>query len=186
MAGGTPDFNKPTEQEKASAEVSAKAYNELVAGKPLEMAYIKDVLADPAQRTALAQGQVNADVMQKAAGSGVDPTRSLAVQSPVSMAPVLGKAQGNAATDVRLQRLAGTTGIIKMGLGQASNAMTGMEGLAKSSVDRSINDAQADYQTDTAMGNALMSGATTLGYLGLKGMSSPKTPAKPTITTMKA
>ena len=46
--GGGSDPVAPTEQQKAAAEVQAKSYNEMVAGKPLEMAYIKDITADPA------------------------------------------------------------------------------------------------------------------------------------------
>ena len=173
--GGQPDLNAATEQQKAAAEVQAKSFNELVSGKPLEMAYIKDITADPASRTALVQGQTNADVMQKAGAMRLNPNQGLAGQSAVPVASVLSKAETNAGTNVNLQRLAGTMGLVKMGTGQASTAMTGMEGLAKQSTDKAINDAETSYQVHTATGNAIASGLSAAAYAGVKGLSTPTT-----------
>ncbi len=172
--GGQPDLNAPTEQQKTAAEVQAKSFNEMVAGKPLEMAYIKDITADPASRTALVQGQTNADVMQKMS-TKLNPNQGLAGQSAAPVATVLSKAETNAGTNVNLQRLAGTMGIVKMGTGQASTAMTGMEGLAKQSTDKAINDAETSYQVHTATGNAIASGLSAAAYAGAKGLSTPST-----------
>ena len=173
--GSGVDPNAPTEQQKAAAEVQAKSYNEMVAGKPLEMAYIKDITADPAARTAIVQGQTNADVMQKMSTARVNPNQGLAGQSAAPVATVLGKAETNAGTNVNLQRLAGTMGLVKMGTGQASTAMTGIEGLAKQSTDKAINDAQTSYQVNTATGNAIASGLSAAAYGANKYFNAPKT-----------
>lgn len=177
--GGAPDVNEPTEDQKASAEVQAKAFNELVAGKPLEMAYIKDITAPVEGRTATIQGQVNADVMQKMGPAKVNPNKGLAGQSAVPATQVLSKAERNAATDANLQRIAGGMGIVQMGNGQASKAVTGMEGMARDSVNRAISDAEIQTQTQTNQANSIGSGLAMAAYGANKLYQMPSSPSVP-------
>lgn len=188
------DYNKPTPQEGALAEVATNYWNKKIAdGVPMENAQIKDVTgleslstggyanaagtkATPeemksaaldrnAARTEVVKGQANADVMQGMGPPVLNPTQAgVSYGKPARMAA---KIEGDIDKDMLAQQAATTMGIVESAAGGEQAANTSLQGMASDAVDRNINAGEASYNNNASTKKSIMTlaGMGTQAYL---------------------
>lgn len=173
MCGGGPDpedFNKPTEAEKAQAEVAANQFNEYLKGKaiqgtfdeqgrPTAGSYLEDIYRDPALTAKATQGEAAVDLAQmtpavsnpNAVNGGMSPTGSM------RLAGRRAKVMTDLSQDAVSQQAAGKKAFVENAMGLQSSADTAQAGMAADAVRRNITSAEADYESSTAGTRSLTS-----------------------------
>lgn len=174
--GKSPKPPDETPEARALAEVSAARFNrykEVFA--PLENAYIKDVFnvrdqANYEMAGGLASAQyqpefdrANSQLNQEMFQQGVDPTSGAFQQNSAALRRAQAVKQGLGVSGAKLQNTdrfyQGLQGVINMGQGQASQAISGLGSIAKTATERAMSDAENAFNSGSAMRRGLM-GAT--------------------------
>lgn len=169
-----------TPEAKALAQVSAERFNRYKqVFAPLEDAYIKDVFNvrdqgnyETAGGVASAQYQpefekVNRQFSNEMFSQGVDPTSGAFQQNSAALRRAQAVKQGLGISGAKVQNTdrfyQGLQGIINMGQGQASQAISGLGGIAKTATENAINQAENSFNSG---------GIARKAALGVAGMAA--------------
>lgn len=170
--GGSNEIPETAAQVEAS-KVAIDQYNVYMEQyRPFERKFIADVMKPTAVKEGKAAGQVNADIAQKSAiPAGMDPNRLIKNPTIASnKAEVSGRARNEAVQNVQDQRVQGMQAISDIGMGKATDAKLGFEGLATESLRKAVGEKAADIQVSNAIASGVMgvAGAGAAGYSNWK------------------
>ncbi len=162
MCGGGPkpdDFNKPTPQEGALAEVATKEWNAYLEGKPLEEAYLKDISRDPTLAAKGMQGEAATDLAEQAPVTSMPngPNGGMSPAAVMRSAKIREKSMNDLQEGAVGQKAAGEAAYLENAMGMQATADTAQAGLARDAVSRNIADAEADYSSHAATVGSLAS-----------------------------
>lgn len=196
MSGGGGKRPNETEEQRALAEIAAQRFNRYKqVFAPLEDQYIQQVFDvrdqgnyETAGGLASAEFQrgfqtANENAAAQMFQQGVDPSagafqgNSAALRRAQAVKQGLGVSGAKVANTDRFYQ--GLKGVIGMGQGQATNAISGLSDIAQSAQEKANAQAESSFQSNSALRSGLAAG---IGYMASPYIDSKLNPAKTTTT----
>lgn len=168
MGGGGDNEVKETADQRASAEVAVKRWNDAQTRlKPMIGAFAADVTRDPSLMGKKMVGVANADVAQATEGTKIDPTSGgrTGLRGAAGVGATLSRGATTVAQGANDQQVAGLQAMTNLGRGQAITAELGYANLASNSVGKAISDAVAKEDTRNAVARTIGNVVGTVGGL---------------------
>ncbi|WP_421174096.1 hypothetical protein [Aeromonas enteropelogenes] len=188
MGGGGSEDIPETEAQKALAEVAQQQWdlyqNELKPYEDLFMQKVENLNSDKAYEdlagtaalgTAQSFGLARESMADSMAAGGIDPTsgkyqsamNNLETEQALSQTDTTNRAQSNQQD----KYVAGLQDVVAMGQGQKGDALSGYDGLASSSLQKSASDAQSAWEKHQSIAGGLgaVGGAYTANAMRSSG-----------------
>lgn len=170
MGGGGGSNEAPVyNAERENAYVSADQYNEYLKGKPLETAYLDDIMQSPDNYATAVKGEANADIAQKTPTVAVRPGMGMNTPALIRNQEMKGSVMGAIDRDAIAQNAATKKGAVENAMGFQTTVNSARTGMAADAVSKGITNMQNDY-TDSA---STKSSIATLSGMGA-GMAIDK------------
>lgn len=175
MCGSSKSSSKveETATEKTQAAINQKMWDYYQENyRPLVQKYAS-MITDPSTTQAESRqvsGQINADIMKKVSAASPD-NAVLNTKNMLNVADVKTSAETAGRLNERARKLGQQMNVVNIGRGQSTNAMQGLDEMARQSLETAISDKQSELESDAVTKSAIgsMAGAVAgLGY-GLYG-----------------
>lgn len=154
----------PTAEERATAEVAARQWNEYMSGKAIEQDYLHDISGSTSIAADKAQGKAAVDLAAytpKALGSNPNVSTG---NGMMALAAKRAKINDELSQDANSQQAAAKKVYYENAMGIQSTANAAQSGLASDAVSRNTADLEADYNSKASkVGSLATAGGVVAG-----------------------